>query len=299
MTLSQIECFLLVGEKLSFTEAAKILYVSQPAISRRIGLLEEELGVELFTRNNSRLVLTDAGNRFYQLFRNFIDEYDRTLNDIRNDVPSVSGNVRIGCADGWDIGPFLNIPHRQLQTIYPGITLSVQFCDHEVLMKKLSRKELDLVIEQQDLFTTIEGLSVTPIHKAKCILMFSASHPLAEEEDLNMYSFRNSVFYMRSSEAMPTFNSPVIEACLSYGFRPKIEYVDSQSAVYAKMLNEEGVFFADELIIESHNPLFRHIVLPFDRTIALISSKDCSTACSVVRNMILSHCRETLDIKVQ
>ena len=293
MTLSQIECFLLVVEKSSFTEAAKTLYVSQPAISRRIGLLEEELGIQLFHRNNSQLILTPAGTRFYHLFHDFIDNYNKTLHELRHETPSITGSVRIGCADGWDIGPFLQVPQKQLQDSYPGISLSTHFHDHEVLMRKLVRKELDLIIEQPDLFTSMEGITVTPIRKAKCILMFSSKHPLAEETDLNLYAFRNFVFYMRSSESLTTLNHPIMDACISYGFQPKIEYLDSQSAVYAKMLSEDGVFLADEFIIESHNPLFRHIVLPIDRTIALVSSQDKTPAAAAVENTILKHCQET------
>ena len=292
MTLSQIECFLLVVDKMSFTEAAKILYVSQPAISRRISLLEEEIGMELFYRNNSKLYLTDAGVRFSQLFRNFINDYNRTLSDIRSELPSVSGTVKIGCADGWDISPFLTMAKKQLDAVYPGIRLTTQFSDHEILMKKLAKKDLDLVIEQQDLFTTVPDISVTPIRKARCILMFSARHPLADESDLTLSSFRNSVFYMRSTDALQTLNGTVLDACISSGFKPEIEYVDSQSAAYAKMLNENGVFFADEFIIEAHNPLFRHIQLPFARTISLVSVRDKSPACTIVENTIVNCCQD-------
>lgn len=292
MTLSQIECFLLVVEKMSFTEAAKILYVSQPAISRRISLLEEEIGTELFCRYNSRLDLTDAGKKFALLFRRFVNDYNRTLSELRNELPKVEGVVKIGCADGWDVSPFLSKAKGQLNTAYPDLHLSVQFYDHESLLKKLARRELDLVIEQQDLFTTVPELRVTPIRKANCILMYSASHPLAEEEDLTLASFRNSVFYMRSTESLKTLNHSVIEACLKYGFRPELEYVESQSAAYAKMLSEQGVFFVDEFIIESHNPLFKCLSLPFQRTIALAAGKENSQACAIVEETILKCCED-------
>jgi len=292
MTLSQIECFLLVVDKMSFTEAAKILYVSQPAISRRISLLEEELGMELFYRSNSRLCLTDAGVRFARLFRNFIDDYSRTISEIRSEMPSITGTVKIGCADGWDISPFLNGAKKQLESTFPGISLSVSFSDHEVLMRKLAKKELDMVIEQQDLFTTVPNVDLTPLRKVKCILMYSAGHPLAGEENLNLYSFRDHVLYMRSSAALQNMSGTVIDACIASGFKPEIEYVDSQAAAFAKMLSDDGVFFADELLIESHNPLFRFIRLPFDRTIALVSDKDKSPASEIVEKTIISCCLE-------
>ena len=63
MTIQQIQYFLMAAEKMSFTETAKVLYVSQPAVSRQISLLEEEIGLELFRRNKSTLQLTGAGER--------------------------------------------------------------------------------------------------------------------------------------------------------------------------------------------------------------------------------------------
>ena len=292
MTLSQIECFLLVVDKMSFTEAAKLLYVSQPAISRRISLLEEEIGIELFTRINSRLALTDAGEKFAVLFRNFVNDYNRTVNEIRRETPEVSGTVRIGCADGWDVSPFLNMAKSQLMTVYPKIDLSLQFLDHEKLLRKLSRREIDLAIDQPELFARLSGITVTPIRKVSCILMFSRKHPLAEEEDLTLSSFRSHVFYMRASDDIQDLSGSVLRACLSCGFRPEIEYVDSQSAAYAKMLNEDGVFFADEYLIEAQNPLFSHIRLPFERTIALAGLKDKSPAGSVVETTIIKCCED-------
>ena len=62
MTIQQIQYFLMAAEKMSFTETAKVMYVSQPAVSRQILLLEEEIGLELFRRNKSTLQLTGAGN---------------------------------------------------------------------------------------------------------------------------------------------------------------------------------------------------------------------------------------------
>lgn len=292
MTLSQIECFLLVVDKMSFTEAARVLYVSQPAISRWISLLEEELGFELFYRNNSKLFLTDAGARLSHLFRNFLNEYNQTISDLNAGTLEVTGTVRIGCADGWDISPFVNDAKKLLHELYPDIHLAVSFSDHEELVRQLANKEIDLVIEQQDLFMTVQDITVTPLHSASCILMFAADHPLAGEAELNLYSFRNSVFYIRSSENMQGISRNVIDACIFSGFRPKIEYVDSLSAAYAKMLSDDGVFFADEYILAAHNDLFRFITLPFKRTIALISSNDKNSACSIAENTIISCCRD-------
>ena len=65
MTIQQIQYFLMAAEKMSFTETAKVMYVSQPAVSRQISLLEEEIGLELFRRNKSTLQLTGASGSVF------------------------------------------------------------------------------------------------------------------------------------------------------------------------------------------------------------------------------------------
>jgi len=75
MTIQQIQYFLMAAEKMSFTETAKVMYVSQPAVSRQISLLEEEIGLELFRRNKSTLQLTGAGERLAAFFSKTFQEY--------------------------------------------------------------------------------------------------------------------------------------------------------------------------------------------------------------------------------
>ena len=70
MNHRQIECFLETGKHLNFTKAAQNLYLPQPAVSRYISALENELGVALFQRENSRHIsLTDEGILYFNFFQ--------------------------------------------------------------------------------------------------------------------------------------------------------------------------------------------------------------------------------------
>jgi DNA-binding transcriptional LysR family regulator len=59
--INKIETFLRAAEMLSFSETAKQLHISQPAVSHHIKTLEQEMGATLFTRTNTGLLLTEAG----------------------------------------------------------------------------------------------------------------------------------------------------------------------------------------------------------------------------------------------
>src|SRR5690606_20867274 len=72
MEIIEIEAFLAISDTGSFTKAARNLYISQPAISRRIDLLEMELGAPLFLRGRAGARLTPAGNAFLPFARSTI-----------------------------------------------------------------------------------------------------------------------------------------------------------------------------------------------------------------------------------
>jgi len=96
MDLRQLEMFLAVADNSSFTSAGRQLHVAQSAISRKIGLLEHELGERLFKRVNKRIFITPAGETFLRYAR-------RIFQDLRNAALEISefsrlewGHLRIG-----------------------------------------------------------------------------------------------------------------------------------------------------------------------------------------------------------
>ena len=74
MTFTQLRCFTEVARQLNFARAAETLYISQPAVSRQIHALENELGVRLFDRTRHVVALTSAGESFYH---DTVDMLDR------------------------------------------------------------------------------------------------------------------------------------------------------------------------------------------------------------------------------
>lgn len=90
MNNRQIECFLEAARLLNFTRAAENLILPQPAVSRYISALEEELGVKLFHRKSSRqVVLTEAGKAYYNLFQRVDLELRRTKQSLANAAPAL------------------------------------------------------------------------------------------------------------------------------------------------------------------------------------------------------------------
>lgn len=85
LPLNALRAFEAVGQNLSFTGGASALSVSQSAMSRHVGGLEELLGKQLFVRDASRLSLTAAGEELLPVVSKCLDRIEQTMNSIRDD----------------------------------------------------------------------------------------------------------------------------------------------------------------------------------------------------------------------
>ena len=96
MELRKLRYFIATAESLHFRKAADLVNVTQPALSKQIHELEEEIGVLLFVRNNRRVELTPAGKVFYDRARVILDSAVKALHEARNVGRGLAGTVHIG-----------------------------------------------------------------------------------------------------------------------------------------------------------------------------------------------------------
>ncbi|WP_110647957.1 LysR substrate-binding domain-containing protein [Salinicola peritrichatus] len=103
-SLSALQAFEAAARHLSFTRAAKELFVTQSGVSRQIANLEQHLGLRLFERSGSRIVLTDAGNAYFHEIEPLLNELEETSIDLvrgrKRDAALMIG-ATVACASRW------------------------------------------------------------------------------------------------------------------------------------------------------------------------------------------------------
>lgn len=141
--LRQLKAFTTIAETGSFTTAAKVLYMTQPAISAQIKALEERLDVHLLERHDKNVVLTDAGQLFYGEAKKILQHYDGFVQAISELKGIRRGNLRVAASTipGEYILPRL-LGH--FGTNYPGIELSLKIADTGRVAEQVLRGEADL-----------------------------------------------------------------------------------------------------------------------------------------------------------
>ncbi len=99
MDLRVLNYFLAVAREENFTRAAQMLHVTQPTLSRQIAQLEEELGVELFTRSNHNIILTQDGMILKRRAQELLTLAEKTRQDLRHREEELSGKIAIGSGE--------------------------------------------------------------------------------------------------------------------------------------------------------------------------------------------------------
>ncbi len=152
MELRVLRYFVQVARDESITRAANALHISQPTLSKQIKDLEAELGVKLFNRTNYSVRLTEDGIRLRLRAEDLLAMADQTMNEFIHKDESVSGELRIGAAEGEAVR-FLGRIMHDLADQYPGIVYHMYAGDMETLKEKLDGGFLDflMICEEPDL----------------------------------------------------------------------------------------------------------------------------------------------------
>ena len=194
MEIDQLRYFLRVAELGSFTKAAEDLLMSQPALSRSIQKLEQELGQPVFHRKPRSLELTDAGVFLEGRARQLIQLLEDTRAEIMDD--GESGRLRVGAIP--TVAPYL-LPEilQSFSKEFPSAMVSVLEAPTERLLKSCSQGDIDLAVMALPIPT---GLESQTLFEEELFLVLSKSHPLTEKKKISLQDLEPERFIMLGEE---------------------------------------------------------------------------------------------------
>ena len=144
MELRVLKYFLVVATERNISNAAKILYVSQPALSKQLKNLEEELGVILFKRGNRNITLTEDGVYFLTKAKEILALVDTAVANLtQEDI--VGGEINIGAGESAQMGHIFKIIN-DMMIDYPNIKTNVTSGNADEMLLKLDNGTLDFAI---------------------------------------------------------------------------------------------------------------------------------------------------------
>lgn len=147
MTSEQMMCFFKTAELGSFTAAAEALYMSQPSLSKRITALEQEFGLQLFTRDKSRNTrLTMSGKVIYDGFKQVEKDVSRILEQAKNIEKGMTGTIRLGIFENQIIDEYLQEILNDFSRRYQNVELYVTTDSFNGLINSVMDGKLDCAV---------------------------------------------------------------------------------------------------------------------------------------------------------
>lgn len=232
MNLQQLQYFKVISQTKNFTTASNILSITQPALSKAISKLEEELDVQLFEREGRNIKITKYGEVFLKYAESALNDIEKGIEKI-HDMKTNNDNI-ISIASTYCIGatfiPFLisNFINSHIQTRFNFNNQST-----EEIFKDLKYERVDLgffdSIEKIDKYSEIETILVK---KEEYVLIVPKNHHLANREEVELKELKDEYFI--------AYNDRNNEKKISYseliGYTPKIAVEPTEATMLASLV---------------------------------------------------------------
>ncbi|MCK3780240.1 LysR family transcriptional regulator [Ensifer sesbaniae] len=219
MDIHHVRYFLAVCETRNFTRAAEKCNVTQPALSRAIQQLEDEVGGLLFRRERNLTHLTDLGNLLRPRFQSIVDELSGVRNEASRFLCLEDAHVKVGIM--CTIGPrrFTGLL-TDFNMRHHGIQLQLVEGVPPGLSELLETGEIDVAImASSDAFP--ERFDVTPLFRERFMLAFPAGHRLGQYEQIPVAAIDGEVYLKRVN---CEFNDYLTDVCIARGVQTQDSY---------------------------------------------------------------------------
>jgi len=264
MTLNQLKYFMAVARCLSFTEAARSLFMTQPALSRQIQSMETELGTQLFVRDKKTLKLTPGGSALYNALPDFLRRYDEMMAEVRHANRGFEGVLRLGVLDVYDASELFVPVLTQFQQEYPKIRLTMGRYSLAELPERLYEDKLDLICTYGFSLFDKPDLMTVDVQKYDSCVMLNRNHPLADKPDLTLDDLRQERFVQLCSEANEEGYQYIVNLLGKAGISPGAVQVEKNEDVLLWVEMGLGVAVTSNRTIEQQNPrvVIRELNMP-------------------------------------
>ncbi|ASK62550.1 LysR family transcriptional regulator [Virgibacillus phasianinus] len=182
MNYERLKAFIAVAERKNFSEAAKILFVTQPTITSQIKALEEELGTKLFERTTKKVKMTQSAVILYKYARDIIRLSDSARKELVKTEDVMHGDLSMGCS--FTIGEYiLPVYLKKFKDLYPLIQMSVNITNSNNIVTSLKDQLVDVGLIE----TPIDDpqIMVEPFLADELVLIASANYFSNNEQNIS------------------------------------------------------------------------------------------------------------------
>lgn len=279
MDMFQIRYFISAATIGNFSAAAIENNISQSSFSKQIMALENELGVELFSRKRRNITLTPAGACFLDHAYSILSAFNKMQSDIakfiedKNDVINI---VAIPVMPQYHLTDAIS----EFRSMHPKIGFNLIETESELVLANLRRMESDFAIMRTD-YLDPAVFNITPLVVDHLIALVSEKHPIARRDRVSLTELKNERFLLPTTQS--DLHRICVNACAKAGFAPNIVY-----AVSGKPEITFGFVRKGDAISLAMEKVMNHYEMPGCRIIQLEENIQSTTALVWLKSAALS-----------
>jgi LysR family hca operon transcriptional activator len=269
--LRHLRYFIAVAKHGSFNRAAQALHLTQPALSRQVKDLEEELSVPLFVRGKNAVTLTTAGDSFYEEAREIIARAELAVQRIRNEPHTEI--LRVGYAPSVTAG-ILPDALQRFHEEHPRVRIELADLFPHDMTSKAKDGELDIVITLESPGAPVPNFHWEELYKIPIVLVMPAGHALAKLKRIPPRRLREVPLVGLAPESFPDYVPHIKRILKPFDVRPQFVALerDGVSTMFASIeaFNAAAILAESAVSFMPRSLVCRPFVPAFDPVVAKI-----------------------------
>jgi len=220
--LRHLRYFVAVAEERHFTRAANRLRIAQPALSRQIRDLEEELGCSLLDRQARNLTLTASGEALLKEARKLLGETEQLKEVTKRAANGQTGYIAVGYIS-WIAPRFFFPLFRNLRQKYPGLEIDLKEMAPLDQIQALVNDRLHLGFAKFLLAHAPESVQGQPVSQHQMWAILPKGHPkISPKRPIPLNSLASESFIFVSTSEFTTYLQWIQNECIQAGFTPRV-----------------------------------------------------------------------------
>ncbi|WP_242359650.1 LysR family transcriptional regulator [Lactococcus petauri] len=226
-----LETFVVAYETKNFTSAAEHLFVTQSIVTKRLKKLEEQLNIVLFSRENAKQVTpTAAGEKFYPIALNFIDNWKNVQNNFKNQSKKIPFTIGMTKSSSMFILPnFIKLLENELSMF----DFKIHIHDSKTLLSLIETRAIDVAIVNQNFFNP--NIEKIPLFKDELVLAGN----------------NNSTLFIKEAESQIEYLSKKAFKKSAIPFEKKV-YVNDYGVIINLIKKNLGTAFLPQKLVPQH-----------------------------------------------
>ncbi len=271
MDLRHLRYFQAVAEELSFSRAAKRLRIAQPALSRAVQELEQEIGSLLIERNRRTVALTPAGAVMLHETGLVLERLEESLRRVRRTAAGEEGELRLGYI-GPPTQPFLGRLLHEFRRRYPKVSVHLEERTPERVWEMVAKGRLSVALTRPLPGQGERVLETLPLRQEPLGIVVPAGHPLAGRDTVSWKALATEPLIVLARREGVGLHDEILAACREAGFTPRIAYSPSlMGTVLSYVEAGAGVGIAtDSVAASAMPPSLRFVTVTPQRTVPLV-----------------------------